>query len=490
MLLAASAGWSQRAPVGHWVNHVSGEPAWNENDPGAFYVASAHELAWGEAPLFVGHPGAPLAVLLRGVQEGLFLALAEPAEGFTRFTARHLARVHVTSKVLMTVLHLLSFLALHRLALRLTGDRRAAALATLGYATSFPVLYDLSRVSVEPLMVLFFAGSFLALWRAADAAREGRVGAAAAHAAVAGVAAVSGAMSKLSFLGPLPFFLVLYWLVLRGMEGRVRAIGGASLVGASLVALALWSQIVDWSEFVSEWRIYAGMPAAGSLTLADFLPGTGPRRILLLAELGFGAFAVGSFVVFVRRGGLGEPMLGFLAYTLYAFAFFGYRVVLEGDFLPFHYFFLPLAALCVFFGWGSVAAARRLGLPVAGAPGLAVALVWIALLHGFGAFAVAASREHDARQFAARRPAFEQLAALAPGGRIGVLYEGPHRGLHEELLTLHAIELPTPWGVRQSVLRRAVTGLFVVVPPRRAPRDAPRVFVPALGAAVVRLDGG
>ena len=44
-------------PEGHINDPIFGELAWNEGDPGGFYFASAHELAWGEAPLFVGIAG-------------------------------------------------------------------------------------------------------------------------------------------------------------------------------------------------------------------------------------------------------------------------------------------------------------------------------------------------------------------------------------------------------------------------------------------------
>ncbi|TFG98239.1 MAG: hypothetical protein E4H11_00730, partial [Myxococcales bacterium] len=124
--------YSRLAPCGAWANQISGEQVWGEDDPGSFYLASAHELAWREPPLFVGHPGATLVPLLRLVQSALYQLGADGDLSFTRFTAQQLPRVFLASKLLMTGLHLLSFVALYHVARRLLGDGRAAALAVLG----------------------------------------------------------------------------------------------------------------------------------------------------------------------------------------------------------------------------------------------------------------------------------------------------------------------------------------------------------------------
>src|SRR5262245_45980855 len=149
-LFAFSALMSAGAPLGSWPNRIFGEPAWYELDPGSFYVTAAHELTFGTPALFLGHPGTPLLLLLEGVQQGLYALAAEPGLSYTAFTARNLPGVIVASKLLVTVLHLVSFAFLFAFARKLLRDELAAWCACLGYATSLPALYYVSRISVEP----------------------------------------------------------------------------------------------------------------------------------------------------------------------------------------------------------------------------------------------------------------------------------------------------------------------------------------------------
>ena len=165
VLLAFSTFYSSAAPCGRWKNHVLGVPLWMENDPSGSYIASAHELYTSEGgPLFPGHPGTTLQLMLLGLQRTYDAVANHQALTFTEFTARNIAQVTVLSKLLATVLHLVSFYLVYHFARHILCGARGARLATLGYATCFPVLYYISRVSVEPLMVIAFAGTFLAMW--------------------------------------------------------------------------------------------------------------------------------------------------------------------------------------------------------------------------------------------------------------------------------------------------------------------------------------
>jgi hypothetical protein len=493
--LAFSAHYSRLAPCGAWANAIFGEQAWGEADPGGFYFASAHELAWGEAPLFVGHPGATLTPLLHAVQRGLHLGAG--GASFTRFTAQHLPEAFLLSKLLMTLLHLLSFAALHALAREVLRDDRAATVATLGYATSLPVLYYLSRISVEPLMVLCFAGSFWATWRCEERARQGRVAAAGAFAGLAGFAAVSGAMTKLAFLGPLPFFLALHLLADGGRPGgerplprpvRWRSLAVFGLSG--LAALGLYSQIIDWSEFVAAWRGFARKPFGG-WELADLLPGLGASRIFLTAELGFGLCAAAGWVHFLRhRPRQRRRALWLSAYGFYGLMFFAYRVALEGSFLPFHYAFVALATGAVFFGWASVLLWQRLPIG-AGWRGAVTLALWLAVLHGAGLLAVVDARRHDVEAFERRQPFFPLLARVGSGDRLGaVVPDARLSALRQRLVQIHGFIFPTRFHPRTSALREEIESLVVAIPPKAAPQGAPGAPIPVLEARIVLLRGG
>lgn len=492
-----SAFYSNLAPCGNWSNRIFGQPAWSEDDPGAFYVASAHELGWGTTPLFVGHPGATLTPLLWGVQRLLYVEDAPDGISFGRFTAQNLATVFFASKLLMTGLYGISLVALYWLALLLLGSRRGASFAVLGYATSLPVLYSLSRISVEPLMITFLALAFVAVWRSQELVARGRRGAALAWAGAAGVAAVSGAMSKLSFLGPLPFFLALYLAVGPRLESSgggiapgTRRLALAVFAAASLAALAVYSGIVDWSRFYSVWRP-AVAQSGGGWTLSDWVPGLGAHSIFLASELGFCIASAAGVVLFLRRR---RPERGralwLLAYGAWGLALWAYRVALQGDFLPFHYFFVAQAVLSVFFGHLTVELGRRLGRLATGWRGAVTGLAWLSVLHGLALVAVVDSRRADASEFAAMRDVYPLLERLGPLDRIGVERPPGARAVTStQLIRLHGFLFPFLGEGPQSALQGQFESLFVAIAPRPSVSDAARPRIPGLDARVEIVSG-
>lgn len=488
LLLAFSAFYSSLAPCGAWPNRIFGEETWAENDPGSFYVASAHELRWGASPLYVGHPGATLTPLLLGVQGLLYAFQGEEWASFTRFTAQNLRRVFLASKLLMTLLHLVSFVALYTLARTLLRDRRAATLATLGYASSLPVLYYLSRISVEPLMVAFLATAFTATWRFQERAAQGRSRAALGFAALAGACAVCGAVSKLGFLGPLPAFLGLH--VLAGSSSRAaiaarsrwRALAAFTAAGA--VTLGLFSSVIDWRQFYRIWFVISRATVSNTWTLADLLPGFGTGSLFLTCELAFSAVSVVGAARFLReRSDDRARALWLLAYGGFGCTLWLYRVALQGSFLPFHYFFVTQAVLAVFFGHASLALWRRVGAPE-GWRAAALGAAWLGALHGVCVWAVVDSRRFDARRFAPNRGVYRLLEQLGPAERIGVERPpGVAAATQTQLVRLHGIVFPFLWNPRHSVLRETFESLFVAVRRSRAP-DAERIHVPALNSDV------
>lgn len=495
--LAFSLHYSRLAPCGSWMNVIFQEEAWGEADPGSFYFASAHEFAWNEPALFIGHPGVPLVPLLYGVQAGLYHLHGDGDVSFTRFIAQHLPSAFLASKLMITLLHLLSFAAIYALSRQLLRDHAAAALATLGYATSLPVLYYLSRISVEPLMVFFFVTAFWASWRYEDLAREGRLGAALGWVGLAAAAAISGAMSKLAFVGPVPFLIALQILVGTGrseptgpIAWRARGWALGVYTAAGLLSLALYSQVMDWTRFARVW-LPATQYAGDALDLSDFVPGIGATRIFLAAELGLLLFALVGWVLFLRRRSADRRRAFWLsAYGGYGLALFGYRVVLQGSFLPFHYSFALLATAAVFFGYAGVEAWRRWGLGGGWRAAFAVVL-GLVLLHGAGAVAVVDAREHDRAEFEARRPAYALIAQLEPGDRLAVpAVQSRAEAVRHQLGLLHGFFFPVPWDPRDSLLREEFASFFVMTPPDRIPARARREFVPVLDAdvSIVRVE--
>lgn len=392
--LLFGAGMSALAPCGSWDNVVFGAKLWNEGDPGGYYVPSAHELYSSRGVLlYPGHPGLTLQILLHAIQAVYFALLAPSGAGFTAFIAANLATVFLLSKIAMTIVHLASFWLLLAFARRLLRDEEAALLATFGYATSLPVAYYLSRVSVEPLMMVCFLATFLALWKAED-------GETPAWAALAGLAAVSGLATKFHLLWPLPL------IGLAMLRRRPKA--ALAFAAAGALAFAGYSALLDWRDFFAYWEVpavVAGGPlrrtVAGLLgmPLANWLPGPTRSGLFLLCEGPLLTAAAYGLWLFVRRreeGGLAR-----LAWPAAAVGFtvlvWAYRsAAVSGDFHGFHYLFPFMLLAAVFFGWGSRSLLAR--APVAGKA------LWIVLVHAVVLRAALDTRVKDAGYYRKVRP--------------------------------------------------------------------------------------
>jgi hypothetical protein len=493
--LLFSTVYSYQAPGGIWMNRIFGERVWNESDPGAFYVAAAHELRPGHEPGFVGHPGTTLLLLLSGVQHAVF-ALG-PSEGFTftGFTARNLPSVFFVSQLVMTVLNLASFFLAYVFADAMLRNRRAAFFAALGYATSFPVLYYLSRISVEPIVMLCLPGAFLATWKFQDLAKEGRVRLAIAFAALAGVCAASGVVTKLNFMAPLPFFLALYLLVGEWrarspdpVPWRIRGVAVGVFAVACVATIGLYAQQIDWNSFFSIWGWISRVDRVSSgWSAEDFLPSLEPQRILLASELSFVAMAAVGGVLWLRRGFAGLPrVLWASVYAGWGLLLWAYRAWLSGGFLPFHYFILPSLFLAVFFGYFTDRVARRFAIEPGGWRAAGFALIWFAVLHGIGAWAVVDSRREDARMFAERRPVYDLLAGLGPEQRLGVELR-PREKLARRIRRIQVVPPALFPNSKVPALRAAFDSSFEAVRPELVGENG--VFVPLLARAVVVLEG-
>ena len=497
--LAFSWFFSASAPCGRWLNTVFDAQLWYENDPSGSYIASAHELFSGESPLFPGHPGTPLQLALVGIQ-GAFHALAAP-EGmsFTEFTARRIDTVVFYSKLFATLLHLVSFVALYRLATELLRNRRAAMLATLAYATSFPVLYYLSRVSVEPMMVLFFCATMLAVWRAhgsfEPSTRSTTTSAGTAWSAIAAVLAVSGLVTKLHFLGPLPLFGGLALLYGGKLDVRARIRAATAYVVAGVVALAAYSLVIDWNELIDLWTRVGKVRESGARD-TSFLPGATPGGLFLLCELLLVVIGIVGWVRFLRtRPEQRARTLWISAYVAYSLAIWGYRVAARGgDFRCFHYLFLFVAFLALFAGDLTHAVLRRLTERLGGARFIpfTIGTLWLILLHGVSVAAAVDTRRYDAAEFERIADVHELVASLAPGERVALTTGGGWSefrrlltGLDKGGSNIHGLSARYAPDERRSSLMTAYAELFVLSEPNEIPADARTGTLSTIGAYAV-----
>ena len=509
--------FSALAPCGSWDNRLFGVPMWSEADTGAYCVASAHELySFHGRLLYPGHPGLPLQVLLHALQVGYYaLAGARGGLGFTSFIAKNIAEVFFLSKMLATGLHVLTFVLLYPFALRLLRRERAALLAVLGYATSLPVVYFLSRISVEPTMVLFFLAAFLCVWRSLDeGARPGR---AAFWAALAGAASIGGLSSKFHLLWPLPIACFGHLLWGDGLpwsvppaRGRAPRAALLAFAAAALASLALSSLLLDWRDFFANWDIVgmtggalaagrAGLPAQASRALAAFAHGVSaiPARAWLPAPSKSGAYffcelpmlavaAVGAARL-SRRADVRGPVLWVGATAAYTVVIWAYRCFgVSHDFHGFHYLFVFTVPAAVCFGEASDALfARRRRTP--GAEAAATAL-WIAVIHFAALDGALGSRLRDAALYRPVRVFQEALTAAPGNSRVALVGATPALAVSTSGLAVLRSTAPT-----RSALIQALTEDYVAVDRQELERLM-RVSAPGERpvAAVVALvsDGG
>ncbi len=391
--LLFSAGMSALAPCGSWDNVVFGAKLWNEGDPGGYYIPSAHELYSSHGRLlYPGHPGLTLQIILHAIQAGYFVLRAPAGADFSAFIAARLPFVFLLSKVAMTLVHLASFGLFLAFARRLLKNERAALFAAFGYATCWPVAYYLSRISVEPLMVAAFLGTFLAVWRYEDGGRP-------AWAALAGFAAVSGLATKFHLLWPLPLIGL---AMLRRRPKGLRA-----FAAAAALSFALYSALLDWKDFFAYWEVpavVAGGPLRRTLLglarmpLANWLPGPTRSGLFLLCEGPLLAAAVYGLVRFLRRRDAERARIKWpAALAGYTVLIWAYRsAAVSGDFHGFHYLFPFMLIAAVFFGEGSQALLAR--APDSGR------VLWLVLIHAVTLRAALDTRVKDAAFYRRERP--------------------------------------------------------------------------------------
>ena len=501
--LTFSGVYSQSAPLGDWKNQIFGQSAWSEWDPGGPYVDAAHQLTWGQGQLFEGHPGTVLILLLSGLQH-VYYAVAGSGTGFdfTEFTARNLPTVFVLSKLMMTLLHLVACFVTFLLAKRLLRDERAAAFAALGYATSLPVGYYLSRISVEPLVVIFFVLSLLAIWRYQDLALEERLAPALRFAALSATLAVSGVVTKLNFLAPLVPFLALYVLLGGWREGNERPVPGRTrflallvFIGTAVTAGIFYSQFIDWPGFFALWRVFAGQESP-AWKLLDLLPGFAPGRIFPLCELAFILIAAVGWVAFLRENPEQRMRALWLSlFGIWGLLMFGYRISSVASFLPFHYFHVSNVVVAVFFGHTVMLALRRLPVASDGWRAAGLGLLGVVLIHSVTVWTVIDTRRQDAALYAPNRHIHNVISNLSPKQRLGCvrcdhLMEPPPSGFFPTWYPLSSVGWTTGrQPENKSRLADEFASLFVPVTRADLRRAAKPIRLTAVEAVVFVLDG-
>src|SRR5205814_1660661 len=197
------------APGGQWKNQVMGVQltAWN-GDPGGAYVVGALYSFSARRHEFVGHPGMPMQLAIGAVAEVIhwIYRIGGGGENLYAFWARHFRELFILASVVIGLFHVMSFHALFAFTNRLMGDAQVALLAVVAYASAFQVMFSSTRVSPEPLVVLTFLLTTLAIWNALERSQAGNRRSAYRWTALAGVMCIVAVYSKVHLAALLPIF--------------------------------------------------------------------------------------------------------------------------------------------------------------------------------------------------------------------------------------------------------------------------------------------
>lgn len=367
ILFGASYWETTTATIGGWDIHVMGVRHGAVWDPGGPYLGSGLMLFDDRYAPFVGHPGLPLMALCQLV--GRILWLPSMQVPFDLFCAQHLQTIAMTAMLAMTAAFVGALLILECVALRLLGSPGQAMLAVLAYATTYPFLFYLNRISPEPLLVIFTLSAFLCLWRYYEIGEHRRRWWWLALSAQAAVAAV---YTKFMIAGPLVFFIPLQIACRRDLTLAKRLRDAAAFLGLSVPLFLAGTWKIDWSYFFQFWFAYApGVPrystsdtwvvnvvrnlsvtlpamlgsAASQLSPTRLLPSFATREglffaaeglLLVLSAIGLAAW----FKASTNRPVLLRWFLAYLAITVIPY--------LQKGIGDWHYLFVHLAVASVF----------------------------------------------------------------------------------------------------------------------------------------------
>jgi hypothetical protein len=370
-LVAAPAVFSYLSPGGNWGNLIFGYGFANEADPGSFYVISAHEFINDLGrPLFLGHPGVPLQAMLFAIQRAYFAVSGGHAD-FASFIARHLETVYTLSKIAMSIVSLASIAMVYWLSRSIGLQTCGARAAALAYATCFPFLYYVSRISVESQAVFFGFAALVCLFQAQDSHGPTRPRRSTLWAAASGAACALAMLSKMNQTAALIAIVPLGILISNGSD-RLKLYWMAAFAAGVAAVLAPASVVMDWGYFFGTWAtpgitpttdahaadtarmlamkfwsVFADLRA--SVMKLSLRPQAGFNGMFNLIEFVFVVAGLAGVVTLARQRRASMRLLlvlAFVAWTLLLWWYRGTTVFL----LAFHYLFFFMVLLSIGFG--------------------------------------------------------------------------------------------------------------------------------------------
>lgn len=492
--LLFSTIFSCLAPIGSWVNVALGTYFWGEYDPTAHYVGSALHLVSAKPFIYYysGHPGLTLQLLIFFTSKLYYACylLIGGDEEFFAFAARNIKNIFIISKIAVTFTHILSFYILYEFTLKLLKDERAAVFSALGYATSFPVLYYLSRISTEPLIVIFFMLSIMAFWSYQERILEGELKKLLVPIILLALYSSAGFYTKIHLLGLLPIFILIGILWGSTLDGtkvpitkRLQSSGLFLLFISPL--MYLMGLKINWEEFFTTWfqhipgehiynegqsvieNVLATLSRIGNISggyvkmiqkfftvrLPEYMTVT-KNGVFTLTEFPFILIGVVGLYVFWRYNKDQRNKL--LTPLLYAVLIIPIFIIRPG----WHYLFISLIIISVFFGYTVSLFSEKILEKEASRNKLLIALLFLVILHFASMFTVVDSRLTDAAIYKrVTAPYYEGLGKIKPGERVAILSkEKASINTYFQIFDVYRNKIP-----RNSRLLIELRKLFVVV---------------------------
>lgn len=259
-----------KAPIGFWKPTIFGiDSEQNISDPDGLYISSGIHL-FEPVESYEGHPGLPLKLLIFGVYKvsHQIHVWSGGKSSSAAFAATYLDKIYLFSKLLICFIHLLTFYVFFYFARKFLSSDKAALLAVLAYATSFPILFFLTKISPETPFNLFLLMSYLMLWKFQDSMVEGRNRLATIYLFLTSLSCVLAVYTKLHFASALIPLLLLQIIFGKYSETsritlKKRVLFSGAFTVISAVIFYLISLMMDWNYFFKKWFDYIpGRPSA------------------------------------------------------------------------------------------------------------------------------------------------------------------------------------------------------------------------------------
>ena len=167
LFILASCLISYFSLFGDWRTYIFGVRNQNIWDPGSAYLASGMSF-FDQRYSWVGHPGLFLMLLIQSIARLYYwccsICIGTTAPYYS-FLAKNLFGLIFITKLVSTIIHLLSFYALYSLALTLFRNNWLAINSVVAYSTTYAVLFYINYIVPEPLLLLFTLLSISCAWK-------------------------------------------------------------------------------------------------------------------------------------------------------------------------------------------------------------------------------------------------------------------------------------------------------------------------------------